>query len=172
MKYMPDQIKGFRPKGWARDLIGYRNGRLTALEPVGRNAAGLILWRCVCNCGNETVVPSTNLTKNGGTRSCGCLRKEAAVKSAKNRGAPWNKGKTYAINKGERVYTQQQNWAKAVIRARGNQCENCGWKEARCDAHHRIPRSKGGQNTIANGIVLCPNHHRIAHDSGEYQEGD
>ncbi|MDR1631151.1 MAG: AP2 domain-containing protein, partial [Oscillospiraceae bacterium] len=29
-------------------------------------------WRCVCDCGNEKLVPAANL-KNGGTKSCGCI---------------------------------------------------------------------------------------------------
>jgi hypothetical protein len=45
----------------------------------------------------------------------------------------------------------------------GDKCMHCGWDEATCDAHHRQPKSKGGKNTIANGIILCPNCHRKEH---------
>ncbi|NCQ35041.1 HNH endonuclease [bacterium] len=43
---------------------------------------------------------------------------------------------------------------------------SCGWDKARCDAHHREPKAKGGKHTIQNGMVLCPNCHRIAHEAG------
>lgn len=57
------------------DLTGHRFGRLVALscEPH-RRASGraIVRWRCLCNCGNETIV-STSELRNGDTRSCGCL---------------------------------------------------------------------------------------------------
>lgn len=33
------------------------------------------MWRCQCNCGNETVVLACRL-RSGKTKSCGCFRKE------------------------------------------------------------------------------------------------
>lgn len=149
----------------AKDLRGFRNGRLVVIKPVEqRSTQGGILWRCKCDCGGEKIVPGVNLRKGDrGTRSCGCLTREANARRAKV-SEPWNKGLSYQIGGSGRIYTQKQNWAKAVIRERGNRCEICGWAEARCDVHHRVPVSKGGLNTVGNGIVLCPNHHRIEHE--------
>ncbi|WP_408509611.1 HNH endonuclease signature motif containing protein [Paraburkholderia sediminicola] len=42
----------------------------------------------------------------------------------------------------------------------------CGWDKAGCDSHHRIPKAQGGAHTIENGMVLCPNCHRIEHEQG------
>jgi len=54
------------------DLTGQRFTRLVALRPAGvRN--GRTLWTCKCDCGNEIVAQTVRL-RNGGTRSCGCLR--------------------------------------------------------------------------------------------------
>lgn len=58
------------------DLTGHRFGRLTVIEkspakPGCTNA----LWRCLCDCGKETVARSTTLRK-GQSQSCGCLRSE------------------------------------------------------------------------------------------------
>jgi predicted restriction endonuclease len=47
----------------------------------------------------------------------------------------------------------------------------CGWEEAACDGHHIRPVGKGGKNALANVIVLCPNHHRLA-DVGKLTEDD
>ncbi len=55
------------------DLSGQRYGLLVALEIVGRVGNSQALWRCRCDCGNETKVRLGNL-RNGHTRSCGCER--------------------------------------------------------------------------------------------------
>ena len=51
---------------------GERFGRLTILERVA-NLGRFAAWRCVCDCGKETIVRGTDL-RMGKTRSCGCLR--------------------------------------------------------------------------------------------------
>ncbi len=142
---------------------GVRNGRLVTIRPAGKAADGHIVWLCRCDCGNEKRVAS-NMLRDTGTKSCGCLRKEAQARRLKRDGA-WNEGKSYAINNGERCYKTRHAWAKAVIRHYGNRCERCGWDKARCDAHHRSHKAQGGLHTITNGIVLCPNCHRIEHEA-------
>lgn len=59
----------------AKDLIGKRFGKLTVIGYVGKRA-GMHRWRCLCDCGKETVAGQT-LLQNGKTKSCGCL--QAAV---------------------------------------------------------------------------------------------
>lgn len=54
------------------DLTGTRFNMLTVIERVGTDSSGRVLWKCICDCGNETVVPSYCLT-SGHTKSCGCL---------------------------------------------------------------------------------------------------
>ena len=39
-------------------------------------------------------------------------------------------------------------------------CAICGWDEARTDAAHIVPRGDTGPDTVENGVILCPNHHR------------
>lgn len=63
---------GCKRKG---NIEGKRFGRLKAIEPVGKNSHKEILWKCVCDCGNEPIVSYQNLTR-GKTRSCGCLQAE------------------------------------------------------------------------------------------------
>lgn len=149
--------------GFVRDLTGHRNGRLVATECVGRNHEGRAMWRCACDCGGEKVVQANNLTRAAGTKSCGCLRSEANARK-RTRDGVWNEGKSYSINAGERCYKTRHAWAKAAIKAFGNQCERCGWSQARCDVHHRNPKSAGGLHTLSNAIVLCPNCHRVEHE--------
>lgn len=59
------------------DRTGQRFGRLVAVERVGKSAQRQSLWRCLCDCGNETVVPTDKLA-NGNTKSCGCHRADFA----------------------------------------------------------------------------------------------
>jgi len=45
-------------------------------------------------------------------------------------------------------------------------CEVCGWYcggLSVLDAHHIVSRQAGGSNSVENLVVLCPNHHRLAH---------
>lgn len=59
----------------SRDITGQHFNKLTALGPVGKSNAGQIMWLCLCECGNTTVVKSQDI-RNGHTRSCGCLQIE------------------------------------------------------------------------------------------------
>jgi hypothetical protein len=57
-----------------KDLSGRRFGRLVAVKIANKSSNGNI-WNCICDCGSETRVLSTNLIRNH-TKSCGCLRTE------------------------------------------------------------------------------------------------
>lgn len=57
-----------------KDFVGKRFGKLTVLSYEGKRA-GMHRWRCLCDCGNETVVGQT-LLQTGKTKSCGCLQAE------------------------------------------------------------------------------------------------
>lgn len=62
--------------GSNHDLSGERFGRLTVIKDSGRRTARkVIIWDCICDCGNNKYVPTDYLT-SGDTRSCGCLFKE------------------------------------------------------------------------------------------------
>ncbi|MEA4928593.1 MAG: hypothetical protein VB104_07950 [Candidatus Limiplasma sp.] len=54
---------------------GMRFGRLTVVSELPERYHKQIVWRCACDCGNATDVPSHNL-RSGRVRSCGCLRRE------------------------------------------------------------------------------------------------
>ncbi|MDY2960390.1 MAG: hypothetical protein SOR72_06315 [Hornefia sp.] len=57
---------------WYRDIKEKQFGRLVALYPtLNRNAKGSILWKCLCDCGNNCYVSEDTLV-NGSTKSCGC----------------------------------------------------------------------------------------------------
>lgn len=64
------------------DITGRRYGRLVAVRragTVGKNAQ----WLCRCDCG-ETALVALHMLRQGFTRSCGCLRRESAVRNGRS----------------------------------------------------------------------------------------
>lgn len=57
----------------AKDLTGLKEGMLTAIEDVGYKG-GKRLWKCLCDCGKETIIPSARF---GLTLSCGCIQRSS-----------------------------------------------------------------------------------------------
>lgn len=54
------------------DLIGQKFGYLTVVDEAEKDPVRQeCRWRCVCECGKYTVVPSYRL-RHGGVKSCGC----------------------------------------------------------------------------------------------------
>ena len=157
---LPD---GMRVKAPTRDIAGQRFGRLVARQVVGKSKANSLIWLCNCDCGATVERTSASLKKSKGVSSCGCYLKEVSKERLAS-STPWNKGKTYATKKDSQEYANKKAWAEAVLRIKGNKCERCGWAEARCDVHHITPRAEGGKNFVSNGVVLCPNCHRVAHE--------
>ena len=61
-----------KTKPGQKNLAGMRFGRLVAIEPTEKRAqSGGIIWKCQCDCGNEALAVSTQLTQ-GYKKSCGC----------------------------------------------------------------------------------------------------
>lgn len=66
------------------NLIGKKCGRLTVTSIVGLRNSKLFVM-CQCECGNIKEYRRSNL-HNGGTKSCGCLKKDFMKKIRNN----WN----------------------------------------------------------------------------------
>ena len=75
-------------------LVGQKFNKLTVIKEGGvkkyynkktNRYDAKSMWWCKCDCGNEdlVLVMGANL-KNGRTKSCGCLRKNAITNTAKN----------------------------------------------------------------------------------------
>lgn len=56
------------------DITGKRFGRLVAQERGPNTSYGKPAWKCLCDCGNEVVIETSNLGKSA--NSCGCTRRE------------------------------------------------------------------------------------------------
>ena len=63
------------------DLTGQKFNHLSVIE-VAEKTPRAIIWRCICDCGNETKVSTNDLT-SGHTKSCGCLKRKSHAKDLK-----------------------------------------------------------------------------------------
>lgn len=125
-------------------------GRLTTIECVGTTTYHHKKWLCVCTCGIQKVVLSSNLV-SGNTLSCGCLHKETIstcgnVQHTSLRGSysgmmkrcynPKHASYKYYGAKGVLVCGEWQDKAAFVVWAKEN-----GWKEGL--VLDRVDSSKG-----------------------------
>lgn len=62
------------------DLTGQRFGRLKVIERGENGKNGQTRWRCICDCGKETLTAGNKL-RSGLAKSCGCLGLENATKA-------------------------------------------------------------------------------------------
>jgi hypothetical protein len=71
--------------------------------------------------------------------------------------------KVLDVGRKQRLFTRAQRIALLV---RDGGCTALGCRTAAwfCHAHHDDPWSLGGKTDLANGRLLCPAHHRMAHD--------
>ncbi len=57
------------------DLSGKRFNKLLVVKRGGLTKSGNILWKCQCDCGNESLVSTDALVKSS-TVSCGCYKRK------------------------------------------------------------------------------------------------
>ena len=58
-----------------KDLTGQRFGMLTAIRATEKRNRSSVVWECICDCGNTTLVDNRALSAGNAT-SCGCLREK------------------------------------------------------------------------------------------------
>jgi hypothetical protein len=66
------------------NLIGQKFGRLTVLSRAGVTDSRRAKWLCRCECGN-TATATTDVLRNGHTKSCGCLWRKHGSSQRKDR---------------------------------------------------------------------------------------
>lgn len=76
------------PRKNLNHLEGCIFGRLIVIKEVERGKSGHVQWLCRCECGNETIVTSSNLLK-GKVKSCGCLIREKSKETIKKIPKGW-----------------------------------------------------------------------------------
>lgn len=172
-----------------KDEVGNTYHRLTVKEFafVKRRKA---MWRCICDCGKETIVPGV-LLRNGIAKSCGCLKIEKVIernkqgpsmetrqKISKNhadfrgiKSGRWNFDLTEAerkLSKDRSMVPGYLSWRSAVYAKDNYICQKCGDNNI-LNAHHlnnykNYPKQR---IDINNGITLC----KICHTSFHFYYG-
>lgn len=142
------------------DETGKRYGLLSVVCRVG--SGKLVKWKCVCACGAESNVRSSDL-RNGRVLSCGkCW-------NSGSRHYRWNPQLT-ALDRNKHRGSKHQKWSKAVI-GRDGQCVRCKKAECRLNAHHieLFRTAKDKRYDVDNGRTLCvkchASYHRMYKDS-------
>jgi predicted HNH restriction endonuclease len=128
---------------------------------------------CACGCGEEVKSADRQgrarfIRGHQNRKSVRTEKQKQAVlknirKAVNNRGEVWNKGLSY-VHRSKTSYAHKGSWRAALLRIYGDICMICSWNLAPCDTHHIEEKSDGGCFELANGIVLCPNCHRLAHN--------
>lgn len=107
------------------DLTGQKFGRLTVLERA-KDERPRSWWLCRCECGNEIITSSAHLKQ--GTKSCGCLQRDAVRTALTKHG--------HAPTKYQNASPEYRSWRAMKLR-----CNN---------PNHIAYKSYGGR-----GIKIC-----------------
>src|SRR3990167_1623383 len=65
---------------YRKNISGQRFNKLTVGEFSHLNKTRHAVWKCLCDCGNETLAQS-RLLINGTKKSCGCITRQIGNKS-------------------------------------------------------------------------------------------
>ena len=136
------------------DLTGQRFGKLTAMEHVGKTKNGVSKWKCLCDCGKEKIISSSNF-KNGSTKSCGCLRVELAGQQTLKHGH----AKT---GKESRIYRTWINMIQRCTNHKNKDYKNYGGKDKSITVCKRWLDKKNGFKNFLKDMGEPPtNKHQI-----------
>jgi len=148
------------------DLYGKVFGRLTAIDKHHINKHHHVMWRCVCECGKETIVDSGSLV-SGCTKSCGCLHKELLSKISTTHGMSGTiENRRYRDRKRrdlKKIYDCQ--WTREMdlaVYKFFNKCVLCGSADD-LSVDHVLPLSKHNGLKPGNAIILCMTCNRKKH---------
>jgi hypothetical protein len=110
-----------------KNLTGMRFGKLLVLEEVSykRGTSRNIFWKCICDCGKESVVNSSTLI-NGQSKSCGCAAAEAARRRALTLVGPKSVGWKGGISFEPYCPKFNNDLKKRIREFFNNQCLLCG----------------------------------------------
>ena len=69
-------------------------------------------------------------------------------------------GQPLDVGRAQRLYTGALRTA-LVLRDQGCAFPGCDAPASACEGHHTVPWVLGGETSLANGVLLCPFHHRM-----------
>ena len=153
-----------------KDRIGDKHGRLTVISHAGKDHRNKHLWLCLCDCGNEKVVVSDNLS-SGKSNSCGCLKAEFLARKGNQYGLYEDREK--ALLKVEYSHLKRRNANKGFAETMSfdvfsglskSPCRYCGL-ECSKEIEDRLSGSKK-QKRLSDYVLKCNGIDRIDSSKG------
>ena len=132
-----------------QDLTGRQFGRLVVMEFAGIAKSGNACWKCLCDCGKQTIVRASNL-KSKTTKSCGCFRHDL---NSKPKGESAFNGIYLQYKNSARRRNYEFNLNKIEFRQLiSTDCYYCGTKPTQIADY-----KKGNGTYIYNGVDRLDN---------------
>lgn len=124
-----------------RNLKNKKMYKLTAIEDTGERRRGNVIWKCICECGNETKIEVRNFGK---IKSCGICTKHRMSNTPTYKS--WHNMKQRCLNEnhkafknyGKRGITVCERWMKFE-----NFLEDMGERPSKEYSIERIDNNKG-----------------------------
>jgi 5-methylcytosine-specific restriction endonuclease McrA len=158
---------GMHSRAQREDLTGHTYGRLTVIsldEPTGK-------WVCSCECGGTAYSKKSSL-QSGGTKSCGCLQREAVSLTRisqlkeirRNKGLPEETEDSLERSKFKPL-------ALNILKRDKYTCAWCSQTGKQLNVHHIEPWATNvNSRFIENNLVtLCVPCHKEIHKGGNHK---
>ena len=127
------------------DLTGQRFGKLVVIERAGSDKNRSITWRCLCDCGSESIVSAGHLKKKiGGTVSCGCHKGGSNDLTGKRFGKLTVTGRVGRNAKGKSMWRCLCDCGNEHITT-GSSIQNGGTKSCGCSMRDDIEGMRFGK---------------------------
>lgn len=158
-------------------MVGFKIGKITVIERAGSDRSGA-RWKYLCDCGNTSEANGNDI-RNGGVRSCGCIRKdfkgpspETAKKISEHHRGRVLLSRRKSKNPWSAIY---RDWNVACLARDNDTCQHClvtkgelekKNKKRGLHVHHIKPWEDYPQLRfeVSNGITLCWICHRKAEE--------
>jgi len=146
-------------------LIGDKFNLLTIIEELP-NKNHRTMYKCLCDCGKETIASGTDLRRNT-KKSCGCLIVKHINKLNKNTRILAGCDPDISMSTNNmRIRNDASPYRRMVFKRDNFKCQLCGCT-GKINAHHIKPISLFPELAcdITNIITLCVECHKKAHNN-------
>lgn len=153
-----------------KDRTGDKHGRLTVISHSGKDHRNKHLWLCLCECGNEKVVVSDNLS-SGKSNSCGCLKSEFLARKGNQYGL--YEDREVALLKVQYSHLKRRNKLKSFsdvisfdefCKISKSPCKYCGLEYSK-EIEDRLNESKK-QKRLSDHVLKCNGIDRVDSSKG------
>ena len=153
-----------------KDRTNDKYGRLTVISHAGKDHRNKHLWLCLCDCGNEKIVVSDNLS-SGKSNSCGCLKAEFLARKGNQYGLYHDrevallKVQYYHLKKRSKLkgFTEVISFDEFCLLSK-SPCNYCGLEYSK-EIEDRLSESKN-KKRLSDHILKCNGIDRVNSSKG------